>query len=563
MEGVQLPYTIPTRWGMVLDKGLPTTQWRSQDNVGRPEKETLDKHAIVTLPSLGNALGMVLPPTCRAHMRELTRLRRRLGDTTWHISSFRDFVETDWSNGRHAAIAETAIACVRADRKPDSRLVRGSDADRDRFTANVLACRDERHDIYRLTTYIKSRARLGLERAAAAVVSAFVNHGRLDDAAALLREMTGVLAASYMDGSGSGGGATDLCRNTLAQGRAEALAAAAATARLLCSKAAARRGEQPLAAGVPRTYRQFVQLLLRVRSVRPRSYERCLFIPAWLFEEAGIQPTGGHAAHLNGYQAMLKRVGEEKAVVKGYRWPVNAAAEDSIVLSKHFFRVLQRRVLNLYRFLDPAVRLRVKVRQMEERVLYGSTRMDRLLRETDDVAVVAFFFFAIQRKLQLKVVSDDESTRFLAKGEGGLLYQNNPRVIATFEEALARIAGLKPDSLSTAGDEDTLELIDGTCLLMKEYVDVHGDGKKENLVFKKGVAGGTGRGPVDEYNLLCDVLRDLKARAREDGIKDLPGPVYKFLAKDIMYWNESWDDDAFANDRVHGWEEWVVERGLI
>jgi hypothetical protein len=108
-----------------------------------------------------------------------------------------------------------------------------------------------------------------------------------------------------------------------------------------------------------------------------------------------------------------------------------------------------------------------------------------------------------------------------------------------------------------------LELLDRTCLLMRTYVDVHGAGDPEKLVFKAGVSGGSGRGPVDEYNVLCDVLKDLKARAAHEGIDPVPGPVYKFLAKDIMHWNKSWADDAFADGKVHGWVAWIADRGLV
>lgn len=77
---------------------------------------------------------------------------------------------------------------------------------------------------------------------------------------------------------------------------------------------------------------------------------------------------------------------------------------------------------------------------------------------------------------------------------------------------------------------------------------------------RKAKAGGSGRGAVDEYNLLCDVLAILRRQTKEEGIVDLPGPTYKFLAKDIMAWNEGWKDDAFAGDRKAGWEEWLEKR---
>jgi hypothetical protein len=40
----------------------------------------------------------------------------------------------------------------------------------------------------------------------------------------------------------------------------------------------------------------------------------------------------------------------------------------------------------------------------------------------------------------------------------------------------------------------------------------------------------------------------------------MPGPVRKFLAKDIMAWNSSFSDDAFAGGRVPGWEAWLAQR---
>lgn len=81
--------------------------------------------------------------------------------------------------------------------------------------------------------------------------------------------------------------------------------------------------------------------------------------------------------------------------------------------------------------------------------------------------------------------------------------------------------------------------------LMKSYVRLYGDGDRNKLVFQRGVSGGSGRGPVDEYNLLCDVLKTLCGKAKDLGL-EMPGPVRKFLAKDIMAWNEAFGDDAFA-----------------
>lgn len=98
---------------------------------------------------------------------------------------------------------------------------------------------------------------------------------------------------------------------------------------------------------------------------------------------------------------------------------------------------------------------------------------------------------------------------------------------------------------------------------MKEYMDVFGKGKKENLVFVKGVSGGEGRGQsmrITCYVLYCGIPRP---GPKGYGVEDLPGPVYKFLAKDTLYHSSSREDDAFADNKVHGWEVWVVEGGLL
>lgn len=62
--------------------------------------------------------------------------------------------------------------------------------------------------------------------------------------------------------------------------------------------------------------------------------------------------------------------------------------------------------------------------------------------------------------------------------------------------------------------------------------------------------GGSGRGAVDEYNLLCDILDVLYKAAKNEGLA-MPGAVKKFLAKDNMA-KYSFHDDAFANGRVPG-----------
>ena len=53
---------------------------------------------------------------------------------------------------------------------------------------------------------------------------------------------------------------------------------------------------------------------------------------------------------------------------------------------------------------------------------------------------------------------------------------------------------------------------------MERYVEVYGDGKFENLVFSKSDKGGKSRGSVDTYNLLIDMLHEIKTKCRNKGI---------------------------------------------
>ena len=95
---------------------------------------------------------------------------------------------------------------------------------------------------------------------------------------------------------------------------------------------------------------------------------------------------------------------------------------------------------------------------------------------------------------------------------------------------------------------------------MEEYVRLYGDGDSSNLRFSHGQRGGSGRGPVDEYNKLCDILRALREKAGGEGKEVRLGPVRKFLAKDILYWNQAWGDDAFAEGFEPGWVGWLERR---
>ena len=286
-------------------------------------------------------------------------------------------------------------------------------------------------------------------------------------------------------------------------------------------------------------------LLLRVRRCSPRT--RCLFIPQWVFDSAGIAPPAEYAAATKDIIRITP--GHEPLL------PTRKKPESYIILGRKAFRALQRRILHYHEFWEPTVRLRKAITDFESNVIYSAEYIKSQVLPSRDTLVVAHYFFALQRRLQRKVVSDTHWTRFLEKGEGAALMQNTPDIQTTFEQRLSEFSGQKGVPVSG----EVLAQIDQCCLLMEEYVNVYGNGDRNKLVFVQGKSGGSGRGAVDEYNLLCDVLRTLGKAAKEQGL-EFPGPVRKFLAKDIMAWNKSFGDDAFAGGGVPGWETWLEER---
>ena len=42
----------------------------------------------------------------------------------------------------------------------------------------------------------------------------------------------------------------------------------------------------------------------------------------------------------------------------------------------------------------------------------------------------------------------------------------------------------------------------------------------------------------------------MRDQAKDEGHVDVPGQTKKFLAKDIMHWNNQWENDAFAGDEM-------------
>lgn len=288
-----------------------------------------------------------------------------------------------------------------------------------------------------------------------------------------------------------------------------------------------------------------MKVLMRVRRHnRPR---RCLFLPQWVFDAANIQAPEHFRATW----------GISGAVGHGVYPELSESLQDGdgIICSHNQPNYFQRRLFRFYRFWDPEICLRKTVNSLQEDLKYSTDYIWNRLKDTDSTLLVAHYFFALQRRMQLKVVSNYAWTAFLPKGGSSEIFQNNISIISAFEEKLSEFSG--QTGIPIVGDIG--RILQKCCLLMKEYVAVYAKGDRTKLVFARDVRGGSGRGAVDTYNLLCDLLRLICKDERSEGLIK-PGKVHKFLAKDIMSWNNSFEDDAFANGKVPGWKPWLAER---
>jgi hypothetical protein len=123
------------------------------------------------------------------------------------------------------------------------------------------------------------------------------------------------------------------------------------------------------------------------------------------------------------------------------------------------------------------------------------------------------------------------------------------------------------------------------CECLERYVVLYGEGHTEKLRPQKGRRGGF-RGPVDDWNAAAGVLSELRRRINDAGYQvlsdtrtiseddeftvisemkeekpmELPR-ADKFLALDIMSWNNSWEDDVFALKKMPPqWWTWLQQR---
>ena len=152
--------------------------------------------------------------------------------------------------------------------------------------------------------------------------------------------------------------------------------------------------------------------------------------------------------------------------------PTHLAGNGTVALSRNYFSTLQRRIFGLYKFWKPEIRLRRKIKDLEPEMLYASSWIEQYVFETEDVALIAYYFFLFQGRQRLWL---DNVSR---QGRGSHLFQNNLSIKSGFEQVLAEIAGL--NDISDGGGRDVMENVKQTCLLTKEYVDVYGQGQRQN-----------------------------------------------------------------------------------
>ncbi|KAF2800420.1 hypothetical protein K505DRAFT_413026 [Melanomma pulvis-pyrius CBS 109.77] len=327
---IQLPYTVQTYVGMVLRNGRPQDRCFPTKT---PFLAPADRHS---LPTINSFLNMV----------------------SYHPSD---------------AIINTAVKYLR-DQSASKHHSSGSYSNRKltMFAANLGSClADVSKDD--LKKYVQSRTRFDLEQAAAIVVSAFMNDGRVDDAVRLVKELGTIMATSCMW----------VEPNVQLATSDGPFVFPASIARKLQQSAASWGMEIPLA----NSFEELLPLLMRVRRSKPN--DRCLYIPQWLFEEAGIEAP-------ENFREQFEHVDIA---------PVKAKEDDSIMLSRKHYRSIQRHLFRIYRFWKPDVRLRKRIKKLEDKVLFAGSWIQNRVFDLDDVALLAHYFFCFQRRLQRKVIS--------------------------------------------------------------------------------------------------------------------------------------------------------------
>ena len=324
-------------------------------------------------------------------------------------------------------------------------------------------------------------------------------------------------------------------------------------------------------------------LLFRIRRNRPANGSRGLRLPNWIQKYYPGDPrdlSWASEGHPDDYPSQI--------------------IPDPIIVSKTNFMRLTRYVWHLIPNAPEKV-LRREIQGLSQRLLYAQEAR-KVISTTNDRAALAYTLLALQRRLQLTIVSDLHG-QFLKKGEARLFQQNTPYIPTSLENQLAEIvvaqekidwavftAVQRPKGVDAVDSRDELlVLVDRVCTCFEEYVYIHGEGHTEPLRPSQGRYGGF-RGPVDDWNAAVDILTELRRRITDAGYQivsnedtvtvdndftivehvtveettekgmELPR-ADKFLALDIMAWNKSWGDDVFAFEKMPPqWSTWLQRR---
>ena len=305
-------------------------------------------------------------------------------------------------------------SCVLGRRLPQFRNTQHGPG-MNRLRSNIYSCCDTRIDITFMKKNIDLLRRLDLEQAAAVVISAIGNDSSIANRSEIVQSLLQEIEPQVFSNSCMWTADSDL--NTAKVVQTLKFSHMVKQIRhILQDKYAIQLGEI-------HDWTALIPFLLQIRRCSPTS--RCLFIPEWIFREANTTPPPEY------------RIWDNQGRVAGGHEPTLAASRDSIILTRKEYRRLQRRLLRYYRFWDPTVRLRHDIHALEANTIHSASLIKSHVLPSTNTLIVAHYFFALQRRLQRKVVSNLHWTSFLAKGESSTIMQNNPSIPTTFEHHLA------------------------------------------------------------------------------------------------------------------------------
>lgn len=406
--------------------------------------------------------------------------------------------------------------CIVARKLP--KFLHAQELNQSRFIANLIACQ-QKVTVEDLKRYLKNQKRINVEQVAGLVMSLLGP----ETAATLVPSLRHIILRACMwilpsDVSSGKSIQDDVYERLIGK---------------LNSIFRRKFNAAPIELG---QHEQLYQFLLRIRR-RSGKAPASLRIPFWLCEKTSRDATDPwHAG--------------TALDARKFQWPQRSATADVLVVGRHQFSVLERLLFRFNGKQDDASILRRAVESLWVDAISGGSA--EILQKSTDALAIAFSFVALQRKIQQTVVSDAGWTTFLEKGESKSVSQN-AKLLSSFELSLAQLALARPHSeidfealcavvvppglevYSTSKLKYSVWGMDQACLLMEDFVRVHGGGKFSALTFQKGVKGDC-RGPVDQYNLLVDCLAVFQKLyiGINGSAEGTPEACHKFLAKDIM-----------------------------